>query len=281
MEFANKFVPACVALDLDGTTLRTDGTLSAYTRQVLETLGAQGVHIVVASGRSFTSLPAEVLALPGVEFAVCSNGASVWHVPSAACLHRTVLPVDAPAQIMDALAGEQVTFECFVEGQPYADAAYVDDPVGCGALPRAIPYIQSTRKPIADIQAFVREHAHKLENLDIIVADQSRKGLLWRQLEQLRDDLFVTSSVHQLLEIAHRDTGKRAGLEQVLNRLGLASEQVAAFGDAHNDLDMIERAGCGVAMGNAPAEVQARADVVAPENDADGVARMLALWFEL
>lgn len=273
--------PACIALDLDGTTLQTGGTLSTYTKQVLETLGARGVHIVVASGRSFTSLPQEVLALTGVEYAVCSNGASVWHVPSGECIHRTVLPVQAAEDILKSMQGENIRYECFVEGKPYADAFYVEDPVACGAPPRAVPYIQSTRQPVEDIVGFVREHAHELENLDVIVAEQPQKTALWQKLAALREDLFVTSSVHQLLEIAHRDAGKKNGLKVVLGRVGLDAEQVAAFGDADNDVDMIRWAGCGVAMANAPEAVQAEADRVAGTNDEDGVARLLAEWFGL
>ena len=273
--------PACIALDLDGTTLQTDGTLSLYTKNILDTLGDRGVHIVVASGRSFTSLPQEVLSLRSVEYAVCSNGASVWHVPTGECIRRTVLPQDAAADIFDAMKEENIRYECFIEGRPYADAFYVADPVACGALPRAIPYIQSTRQPVEDIEDFVRSHAFELENLDVIVAEQSEKTRLWDRLASLREDLFVTSSVHQLLEIAHRDAGKKNGLLTVLDRLELQPVQVAAFGDADNDVEMLQWAGCGVAMANAPAEVQAAADCIACSNDEDGVARMLAHWFAL
>lgn len=273
--------PTCIALDLDGTTLQTGGKLSAYTKEVLETLGARGIHIVVASGRSYTSLPQEVLALCGVEYAVCSNGASVWHVPSGMCISKTVLPVDAAEDVLTAMAGENIHYECFIGGRPYADAQYVADPVGCGALERAIPYIQSTREPIGDIVGFIREHAHELENLDVIVGEQEQKNRLWKKLAALREDLYVTSSVYQLLEIAHRDAGKRNGLEVVLQRLGVNVAQTAAFGDADNDLDMLRWAGCGVAMGNAPEDVRAAADCIAETNDEDGVARMLAVWYAL
>ena len=273
--------PACIALDLDGTTLQTGGTLSAYTKKILEMLGERGIQIVLASGRSFTSLPQEVLSLCGVEYAVCSNGASVWHVPTGECIHRTVLPADAAEEIFTSLEDESIRYECFIEGKPYADAFYVADPVACGALPRAIPYIQSTRQPVEDIKSFIRAHAFELENLDVIVADHNEKALLWRKLAALREDLLVTSSVHQLLEIAHRDAGKKNGLSIVLERLGLRSDQTAAFGDADNDVDMLQWVGCGVAMANAPEEVRKAADCVTDSNDEDGVARMLAQWFAL
>ncbi len=272
---------ACVALDLDGTTLGPGGVLSPYTREILEKLIARGVHVVVASGRSFTSLPQAVLGIEGVEYAVCSNGATVWHVPTGACIRRTVLAPGAAADILHALAEEKVCFECFIEGRPYADAAYVADPVAHGASAAAIPYIQSTREPVADVKGFILSHADELESLDVVVGDPEKKAALWKLLAGLRDDLYVTSSVPQLLEIAHRNAGKRAGLATVLAGLGLTESQTVAFGDADNDIDMISWAGIGIAMENGTEGAKKAADRIAPPNDEDGVARMLESLFAL
>ena len=56
----------CIALDLDMTTLDREGRLSEENRQALEYAIGKGVHIIIASGRSFDSLPADVLAVPGI-----------------------------------------------------------------------------------------------------------------------------------------------------------------------------------------------------------------------
>jgi hydroxymethylpyrimidine pyrophosphatase-like HAD family hydrolase len=61
----------------------------------------------------------------------------------------------------------------------------------------------------------------------------------------------------------------------------LQPEQTAAFGDADNDVDMLRWVGCGVAMANAPGDVQEAADCIADSNDEDGVARILSQWFAL
>ena len=71
-----------IALDLDGTLLRSDKTLSARTRQVLESYIAKGTHVVVASGRSYDSLPQEVLSVPGIDYAITSNGVVIFHRPT-------------------------------------------------------------------------------------------------------------------------------------------------------------------------------------------------------
>ena len=77
----------CIALDLDRTTLNGEGRLSPGNRQALEYAIAKGVHIVIASGRPFASLPEDVTAVPGIEYAITSNGAAVYHLPTGRRLH--------------------------------------------------------------------------------------------------------------------------------------------------------------------------------------------------
>lgn len=75
----------CVALDLDGTTLDRQGKLSPANRQAIEAAIAQGVHVVIASGRSYDTLPKKVLSIPGIQWAITCNGAAVYRVPEGRC----------------------------------------------------------------------------------------------------------------------------------------------------------------------------------------------------
>lgn len=79
----------CVALDLDGTTLDRQGKLSPENRRVIESAIERGVHVVIASGRSYDTLPQKVLSIPGIEWAITCNGAAVYQVPEGAvrCRH--------------------------------------------------------------------------------------------------------------------------------------------------------------------------------------------------
>jgi hydroxymethylpyrimidine pyrophosphatase-like HAD family hydrolase len=97
-------------------------------------------------------------------------------------------------------------------------------------------------------------------------------------MEQLRPALpgvYFTSSAPQLVELAHRDAGKHAGLRLLVERLGLTPEQCAAFGDADNDSDMLRFAGLGVAVANATPGCLAAADHVTAPHHEDGVAKAL------
>ena len=109
----------CIALDLDQTTLDANGQLAPETRAALEHAISRGIHIVIASGRAFGSLPADVLAVPGIEYAITSNGAAVYHIPSGKCLHNYTLTPTSVRQILLATENEPVVYEAFVKGVAY------------------------------------------------------------------------------------------------------------------------------------------------------------------
>jgi hypothetical protein len=78
-----------------------------------------------------------------------------------------------------------------------------------------------------------------------------------------------------LVQVSHSEAHKLAAVEYVLEKEAIALADTIAFGDDNNDLSLIEAVGCGVAMGNATAELKAVADHVAPTNDEGGVAQFL------
>ena len=262
----------CIALDMDRTTLNGEGKLSPGNRAALERAIGKGVHIVIASGRMFANLPADVLSVPGIEYAITSNGAALYSVPTGQCLRRFLLEPAAVEKVLALTEGENVCYEASAAGQAYADAAYVEDPAAYGADAAAVIYVQTTRRPVADMPAFLRAHRHELDSMDLVIRSQSDKARLWDLLSREVPELYVTSSIERLLELAHRDAGKHSGLRLVLERLGLAREEAAAFGDGDNDAELLAFAGTGIAMGNATPACLRAADFVTKSNEEDGVA---------
>lgn len=263
----------CIALDLDLTTLDREGRLSAGNRAALEAALAQGIHIVIASGRAFGSLPEELLEIPGITYAITSNGSAVYHIPTKKRLIGYTLESRSVQEILTRTAGLPLTYEAFLDGAAYADAGYVRDPVSYGAAPRAIRYIQSTRHPEADIRRFILDHREQLDSLDLITGDPVFKTRTMEMLRKNVPDIYVTSSVPQLIEVSHRNAGKHSGVKFVASLLGLSLEQVAAFGDGDNDAEMLACVGCGIAVENATPACRAAARYVTAHHDADGVAQ--------
>ena len=283
----------CIALDLDRTTLDSQGHLSEENRTVIESAVAAGVHVVVASGRSLDSLPEEITDIAGVRYAITSNGAAVYDLCERKCLRQfKMTPASAEdilrhtepermkdvygkaAEMSEAEMPEiEISYEAFIDGRAFAESRYVADPVRFGAMPRAIPYIQSTRMPVEDMRTFIREHKSELDCIDLVIKSEDMKHKLWENLQKNVRDVYITSSVRQLLEISHRDAGKESGAKFLLEYLGLTREELAAFGDGDNDSGLLKYAGIGFAVANASPECREAADEIVASNDEYGVAQ--------
>ncbi len=261
-----------IALDLDRTTLRSDGHLSEINRQAIKYAISKGVHVCIASGRAFDTLPSEVVTIPGIEYAITSNGAAVYEIKDKKCLNSYVLKESSVENIIKNTIEYPVTYEAFIRGKAYASKEYMDDPVKFGATPKAIEYVRSTRTLKTDIVAFIYEHSHELDSIDIVLNDDELKQRIIEDLYSRDSDVYITSSVKQLIEISYKDAGKKSGVKFLADRLGIDQKNIAAFGDADNDCDMIEFAGAGIAMGNACDALKKAADYVTLSNDEDGLA---------
>lgn len=262
----------CIALDLDRTTLNREGRLSDKNRRALEEVIAAGIHVVIASGRAFDTLPKDILAVSGIEYAITCNGAAMYYLPEGKCLKRYRLSENAVEAIMKATAKDNVTYEAFIDGIAYADKVYLENPQRFGATPQAVEYVKTTRHMQDNIVKFIYDNKHCLDSMDIIVRDEELKRKVWEKVRAATDEVYITSSIQQLIEIANQNAGKKAGLAFFADMLGIKREETAAFGDADNDIDMLQYAGCGIAMENASSACKEAADFITGHHDEDGLA---------
>ena len=272
-----------VAMDLDGTALRSDGTFSGYTKDRIEEVISRGVHLAAASGRSFASLPAELRQIRGLEYVIVSNGAAIHSLTDGRRIYEDLIRADRVPDILEAVGAfasvcgpEDLpeVLECVVGGVGYASAEFLQDPLRFGMTERGSRYVRSTRRPVADMPGFLRMHAAELDAVDIIVQPGEHRRQWERRLAAI-PDIYVTSSVSTLLEIASGTAGKASAVSWLAVRLGLEPRHIMAFGNAENDRDMLELAGLGVAVANSPAPLLEAADYVTDDNDHDGVAHAL------
>ena len=269
----------CIALDLDRTTLNSQGGLSSRNKRAIQAAIDRAIHVVVASGRPAEVLPAEITEIPGIRYAVVSNGASVWDLRKKERIQEYKLAPESVEQLLAVSAkaasdwGIEVAYEIPVNGAAYAQASYVQDPVRYGARAESIAYIQKTRRPVDDILAFIQEHIRELDCMNIVVGE--RKKELWDKILEEVEDIYVTTSVKQLLEITHKDGGKASGMRFLLERLGIEAGQLLAFGDGDNDKELLKMAGLGIAVENAVPGCKEAADEITLSNDDDGVAVVL------
>lgn len=266
-----------IGLDLDGTTLRSDKSLSEHTKEVLERAIATGVHVAVASGRPHSCLPSCMREVKGLEYAVCSNGASIWHLGENRQIYHDGLTEESVCRLIQISLQADLLMEAYINGEAYAPVVYLEDPVRYGCPPGSASYFQTTRHPVGDIRAFMREHIGELDCLDFLIGSQRQRVEIRSALSEL-SGIYVTSSVPHLVEVASPRAGKANALAWLAGRLGIDRSEVLTCGNAENDVDMILWAGLGAAVSDSPPEVKAAADLEIADCDHEGVAEVIEKW---
>lgn len=260
-----------VALDIDGTTFNSKNELTDRTRETLEKAAAMGTHIVVSTGRSFNSLPEQIKEVKGISYAITSNGAHINEISSGKAIYNDYVHPDNIERIIELKNKYNAGIEIFIDGQAYIDAATYRDIEKNGSKFRRAEYVLWSRKPVEDIDQLARDNKDKIENVNFCfetgeLADAARPEV------SLMPDATITTSFRNNLEVGGANTSKKTALLELMNRLGIDRENLMCCGDAPNDIQMIELAGIGVAMGNAWGGTKDHADYVTATNDEDGVA---------
>jgi Cof subfamily protein (haloacid dehalogenase superfamily) len=258
-----------VATDLDGTLLHTDGTVTARTRAALTAVEALGVTVVFVTGRPIRWMRDLWQHVGDHGLAVCSNGGIVYDVARQAVRNALPIPVDVGLRV-----GELM--RTGVPGTTFA-VERVD------GFAREPDFMRRFTLPddveVAPLTELLDDRTVKLlarhEELD--------PEVFWAETERLVGHLVTTTwaSTSALVEISAAGVTKASTLARLCEELGVAAEQVVAFGDMPNDLAMLEWAGTSYAMANAHPSVLALADRTAPDHDEDGVATVLERLFTL
>ena len=262
-----------IAMDLDGTALNHQKQLTERTRAAIQNAAKSGIQIVVATGRTFSSLAPEVLAMPEITCAITSNGAVVNRIPDGAVLLHNYPNPETVSEIAGMIQGEKIDTEVCTGGQAYIGQSYYDRVLE-GKTNRDVQYVKTTRHPVPDIYQFLLEHRVAIENINLNFKTLEEKQQ-WQQRFQKLPGVTPTSSFLFNVELGGATTSKAHALQALLDEWKMTSRQVMAFGDSENDLGMIQLAGIGVAMANGMEEVRQAADLLAESNEEDGVAKII------
>ena len=261
--------PRLVATDLDGTLVRSDGTVSDRTRDVLAALDELGVPVIFVTGRPLRWTEEVFEHVGDHGLAVVSNGALVWDVPRHDVYLERLMPpeaaLDVCRRLRDAVPGSAFAVER-LDGIGLEDSFLERYPVPPGSLRGPVEALLD--EPVLKVLAR-HEELGPLEFWDAAeAAIGARAEVTW-------------SSASTLLEISAAGVTKASTLALLCAELGIGPAEVVAFGDMPNDLPMLRWAGTSYAMANAHASVLDVAGSVAPSNDDDGVAATLAAIFGL
>jgi Cof subfamily protein (haloacid dehalogenase superfamily) len=258
-----------IALDLDDTLLRSDLSVSFYTRRIIGKAVAKEIAIVLASGRTPSSLLGfgRKLKLDKVKgFYIAENGALILNSMNGEVVERTLIP---PKTAMTAYK--------LADAEGFSIQKYDGDVTYLSRRNEFTDYDQKLtglrQEIVEDFGKIVEAGCSKL----LIPGDP----MILKPLEELfiayiGDESTIFTSKPYFLEILPPNTDKGTALARIARTLGIAHEEVMAFGDSMNDAAMLRWAGVGVAMKNGDERIKTMARMISDRtNNDDGVAHII------
>lgn len=257
-----------IVLDLDDTLLRDDHTISPRTKVALMTAQEQGVKVVLASGRptfGMRNVAKELRLEEYGSFILSFNGAKIINCKTSEEIFSSTLSPEIVHNLFEISKTEDVWIHTYIgddivteENNPYTE---IEGDITGMSIVVVDDFKNAVKEPV--VKVLMNKEAERL----VVVEKKLQK--------QLEGQLSVMRSKPFFLEFTEAGVTKGTSLNKLIQKLGIKREEVIAMGDSYNDQAMIEFAGLGVAMGNAPDDIKEIANYVTDTNMNDGVAKVV------
>ncbi|MGN0971060.1 MAG: Cof-type HAD-IIB family hydrolase [Aristaeellaceae bacterium] len=257
-----------LAIDMDGTCLTSRKRITDSTLSALSDAAKSGVEVVPTTGRALTCLPHQLAGCGFYRYVISSNGARVTDARTGETLHACLMPWDRALSILSACDGPGVGLTAHVDNE------FLLQGHALAAMGRMVYGQDATRaRTVPSLSALLEAEHAGVEELQLFFLRRGARPQVQSALKAFPACSLSYSG--RYVEISDEGATKGAALAMLAKRLGVAREEIACIGDSDNDLSMFDSAGLRFAVGNAVPELKARADVVLPDNDHDGVARAI------
>lgn len=260
-----------IAIDLDGTLLREDCTISERNRQAVIEAMHQGHLVVPSTGRSYRNSRFVLKDFPEMPYYINANGAVVTlgkeETPQLSC----AIPCETGCSIYRTVREYPAFIELYHGQDAYDSYEGCEYTKQCSSMEGYRKQFLKTNIHMDNLDDFVLGEKKSINKFHIMCVSQEDKKELMERLKNIPGVYPISTGSHNI-EIADAHWSKRNALEWLCGQIGFSQEQVIAIGDSNNDYEAVCWAGTGVAMENASARVREAADFVTKSNEEDGVA---------
>jgi len=263
-----------IAVDMDGTLLDEDHvTIPPRNISALKAARARGVKIAVATGRTWSLIHRAVEPLGGLDYAVISNGAAVREVSTGQWVSQNCFTNAQAVDMIRCLVKRNIIFQVYCQGQNYVLAETVRNfPQDLFLSEAFVRLFRQTSVIVEDLEQALA--GREAEKFDLLYVPPHLVDELGRALAAVAP-VDVAKSLENNLEFTPLGVNKGMALKTLADSLGLTADQVMAFGDASNDLEMLQWAGWSFAMENGIPAAKSAARRIAPLNTQGGVGQMV------
>ena len=265
------------ALDLDGTLLNSRKEIPPEAMKAIRIVCAAGKTIVFATGRAVSELAEPVSRLPEVRYAVFASGAGLYDISRKKTfgLH-SISPVLAE-QIFTVARLKDVMPQIILPDAAVIQASHMEN-LEYYHMGIYRPLYEKAMTLVPDIYAFAASCREPFLKINLYHADPEERIRTRSQLDT--PELERIYSEISSLECSAAGVSKGSGLKRLCGLLGVPMADCIAVGDADNDISMLQAAGLGVAMGNAPGYVKTAADRIVSDLDHGGCAEAIMMLMD-
>ncbi|MEG0077322.1 HAD family hydrolase [Anaerorhabdus sp.] len=268
-----------IVSDLDGTFLTEDKKISQENYELLEKCHQNNILFIPASGRLLSGMNQEIIDHPSVLYAICGNGSSIYSIKDRKELFFCGLSNNLVIDLYNKLKHFDITFDIFSNNEVYTQKSVMERLHEFNLDKGIYHYVISSRKIVEnDMIQFIRS-CSQIDRLNIFYKDDDTKRKVIDITKQF-SELTTSSSLKTNIEVMNKKASKGNALKWLCDRLDVNCEEVVAFGDANNDVTLLQNAGIKVAMGNACIELKLIADTITTSNEESGVANYCFKHFE-
>lgn len=258
--------------DADGSLLNSSSQISETNKEAVNEIISKGVIFTIATGRMFSSILPYALQLKVNAPIISYNGALIKDAYTKKVYYYN------PIQPDDAIFAIRLLKE-----SGYQTNLYIDDKLYVEEINDRVKWYLSfndvTVNAVGNLEEFIKKTGNGTAKIYAINDLQNPLSIEPHIYDEICKKLVVSSSGGGHLEINARGVSKGNALKTLANMYDIKRDNVIAIGDNLNDLSMIEYAGIGIAMGNAPELVKIKADYTTATNDEDGIANAISKFF--
>lgn len=261
------------AFDIDGTLLDNKSKVPDSSIEALKKLDDAGIKVVLASGRVFSSVKYNQNLLNIKGPIVATNG-SLISLDGRDIYKTYPLEEDKLKQLYEFCISNKLDFHIYDDENYYTNRVNlekikhleIDNNYGMNYQVNLIYKNDPISYLIENNKKAVKFQISGIDDNDL-----SRNEIVKVLNNDFSDSLYITSSGFSQLEIGNKNATKWSSIEEICEILGINKNEVAAIGDAHNDIPMVSNAELGFAMGNAKEELKEVADVIVADNESSGI----------
>ena len=281
-----------VAVDLDGTLLNSYGEVTEYTKEVIKKVQQKGLKFIIASGRPMDSIKSISKDIGADKYFIAGNGAIIYDTQKQKIIYEKYIPKQKVLEIAKICEQNNIFYNIYTEKNVITQYLKYNVLYYFKENLKKEPDKKTNIMVVDNMYDFIK-NSEEMKCIKITICDESKIifNSIIKKLKNVKD-IEVLDVLHMsrklikqgtedvaieyfFTEITSSEVDKINAIKNLIKILNIDIKDVIAIGDNINDKKMIEEAGLGICMGQASEKIKEIANIVAEDNNNDGVAKAL------